>query len=294
MAELSANTVWLKLVVGNNTVQQFVGGGEFRFSASTTLAVRIGVYQTAETPYEINDIVSLSMEVKELINGAPPPADADALMSKTVNAAGFAATAITHADFKLLAAYHAEFSFPTAETVVGAGKYHVVWSAVTSSGAIITIATGKVTIEEDGTGDIATADTIPGSLTAQTAATTYLAQAAVRGYVPFTFPGRLAIGQKRGYFKAAVDVRIVGILIDTVDGLAGADLAAKVIDEADADQVAAQTIVTDGASYGQILFGSALSLSAGDEILLELTAIGTTTPGEFLGGSWITQPLTQS
>lgn len=300
MPNFARPTYWIKMILGvKNSWKNALTTDTLKVPAGADMDLRFGLYKNGtKISDDLSDVTSFLVEVKAYSANNPPLPSDGALISKTVNAAAFNSTSIADDDFRNQSDYHFGVTLSEDEsnlTVTGPStKYWLVVSAAMVNGDAFPVAWGAIEFVQDGSGNSSVVPAPSNTITSTAVAANYLALSAARHYIPFAFPGRLAISQKRGYFKATVDLAILGIQIDAVDGVSGADLQGKVIDASAAELVTAQVIVADGASYGQLIFVPALNLTAGDEILIELTAVGTTTPGEFMSGSWITRPLQQS
>jgi hypothetical protein len=296
---LAANRYRLKFQAGQaNGILDQLTTNALLFPAGVDVRFEVSVFFDANTPYDLSEVVSLSLEVKALANGKRPAANAASLMSRTVTAGSITPT-ITKTAWDAKTAQHATFTFTDEESNLDLGgedskQVWMVMSAVLSGGELVTIAWGLVTVVQDGTGPVLTADAIENSLTVTQAMGTFLKPADVALRHSFQLPGQLVVGQTAWIYLEA-DQQPFGIVASRLaTAPAGAAIQARLLDEAGTEIYATADLVAAGADHGVLLFGAPLQvLTAGSWIRLELTQVGSSTPGDSLGGDLISHARIQ-
>ena len=134
----------------------------FHFPSGVGLKIQIGIRETKspETFYDLSDITSLALEIKDLKNSKfPPDADDPAYMSQPVTTLD--ATTLTLTDWQAGTSQHATFDYSAEDTSLPPGKYWMVISGVLNNGAPITPGWAKMEVVQDGTGPEGVADLVP-------------------------------------------------------------------------------------------------------------------------------------
>jgi hypothetical protein len=106
-----------------------------------------------------------------------------------------------------------------------------------------------------------------------------------RIYVPLPFFGELTDEQVFGYFKANVAVNVIGTLVTAQDAPTGSSATFDIVNGANTEQSLISTLVA-GDTEQETIFGSPLTLAAGEVCRAKVKSVGSTLPG-----GWVTLTL---